>query len=280
MAVTKRTRFEVLRRDNHTCRYCGATAPEATLTVDHVTPVALGGTDDPSNLVAACRDCNAGKSSTAPDASLVEDVAQDALRWARAIKLAAERRSEAEEPMRQYVAEFDQKWRTWHFGSSKELIPRSGNWRNSIERFYELGVPLEELTRLVDVACGNERIKTDETWRYFCGCVWRYVKDIQESASEILAADESPTAEPEGIPDREWAFRLYTRGWWDGYFGCETGWLISDPLSAVVDRIPNAHLATMNEVGMIYSLNSEPGDLFETRLEETEAWLATTHGSK
>ena len=26
MAVSKRTRFEVLRRDSHTCRYCGQSA--------------------------------------------------------------------------------------------------------------------------------------------------------------------------------------------------------------------------------------------------------------
>lgn len=57
MAVSKRTRFEVLRRDNHTCRYCGQAAPDVKLTVDHVTPVALGGTDDPANLVTACAEC-------------------------------------------------------------------------------------------------------------------------------------------------------------------------------------------------------------------------------
>ena len=39
MAVSKRTRYEVLRRDNHACRYCGASAPDAKLTVDHVLPV-------------------------------------------------------------------------------------------------------------------------------------------------------------------------------------------------------------------------------------------------
>lgn len=54
MAVSKRTRYEVLRRDNHTCRYCGGSAPDVRLTVDHVLPVTLGGSDDPSNLVAAC----------------------------------------------------------------------------------------------------------------------------------------------------------------------------------------------------------------------------------
>ena len=86
MAVSKRLRFEVLRRDNHACRYCGGSAPDVTLTVDHVVPVALGGSDDPSNLVAACRDCNSGKSSVPPDAVLVSDVSQDALRWARAME--------------------------------------------------------------------------------------------------------------------------------------------------------------------------------------------------
>ncbi|MGC7224589.1 HNH endonuclease, partial [Mycobacteroides abscessus subsp. massiliense] len=43
MAVTKRLRYEVLRRDNYSCRYCGRSAPEVKLTVDHVVPVALGG---------------------------------------------------------------------------------------------------------------------------------------------------------------------------------------------------------------------------------------------
>lgn len=77
MAVSRRLRFEILRRDGHTCRYCGAKAPEAALTVDHVIPVALGGGDEPNNLVAACSDCNSGKSSVPADAAVVEDVDED-----------------------------------------------------------------------------------------------------------------------------------------------------------------------------------------------------------
>lgn len=56
MAISKRLRFEVLRRDNHMCRYCGRGAPDVALTVDHVVPVALGGHSDPTNLVTACVD--------------------------------------------------------------------------------------------------------------------------------------------------------------------------------------------------------------------------------
>ena len=41
MAVSKRLRYEILRRDNHTCRYCGESAPDVKLTIDHVVPVSL-----------------------------------------------------------------------------------------------------------------------------------------------------------------------------------------------------------------------------------------------
>ena len=36
-------------------------------TVDHIIPVAKGGTDDPENLVAACRRCNFSKQDKMPD---------------------------------------------------------------------------------------------------------------------------------------------------------------------------------------------------------------------
>lgn len=74
MAVSKRLRYEVLRRDKQTCQYCGARAPQTPLTVDHVVPRTLGGSDQPDNLVAACFDCNAGKSSSRPDDALTHAV--------------------------------------------------------------------------------------------------------------------------------------------------------------------------------------------------------------
>ncbi len=61
-ALTKKIRFEVFKRDSFTCKYCGAKAPEAVLAVDHIEPVAKGGTNDVLNLITACQSCNAGKS--------------------------------------------------------------------------------------------------------------------------------------------------------------------------------------------------------------------------
>lgn len=63
-ALPKKLRFEILKRDEFKCRYCGRTeADGATLHVDHVVPVSLGGRNDPENLATACADCNLGKSA-------------------------------------------------------------------------------------------------------------------------------------------------------------------------------------------------------------------------
>lgn len=71
-------RFDVLRRDGYTCRYCGRSAPDVPVHVDHVIPRVEGGTDDPSNLVTACQDCNLGKGvSPADRQSVARMVAND-----------------------------------------------------------------------------------------------------------------------------------------------------------------------------------------------------------
>ncbi len=61
MAVRKKDRFEVFKRDSFTCQYCGREAPEVVLQADHIHPKSKGGSDDISNLVTSCWDCNIGK---------------------------------------------------------------------------------------------------------------------------------------------------------------------------------------------------------------------------
>jgi 5-methylcytosine-specific restriction endonuclease McrA len=52
-------RREVLKRDNHTCQYCGSTKH---LTLDHVIPRSKGGQHTWDNVVTACEKCNSTKS--------------------------------------------------------------------------------------------------------------------------------------------------------------------------------------------------------------------------
>lgn len=63
MALSVRTRFEVFKRDDFTCRYCGKKSPEVVLEVDHIVPRAEGGSDDEMNLATSCWDCNHGKAA-------------------------------------------------------------------------------------------------------------------------------------------------------------------------------------------------------------------------
>jgi len=59
--IAQGVRFNVLRRDKFTCRYCGKGSPDAVLHLDHVKPYSIGGEDTEENLVTACQDCNYGK---------------------------------------------------------------------------------------------------------------------------------------------------------------------------------------------------------------------------
>lgn len=63
--ISPRVRFRVFKRDGFKCVYCNAKASEgATLEADHKISVKDGGTDEESNLVCACWDCNRGKGKT------------------------------------------------------------------------------------------------------------------------------------------------------------------------------------------------------------------------
>ena len=65
--ISLRLRFSVLKADGFRCHYCGRKASETRLQVDHIVPVALGGTNDPYNLVAACGSCNHRKGGRLPE---------------------------------------------------------------------------------------------------------------------------------------------------------------------------------------------------------------------
>lgn len=56
---------QILRRDGHTCAYCGKQAT----TVDHILPKSRGGGWTWGNLVAACVPCNSFKADRTPEES-------------------------------------------------------------------------------------------------------------------------------------------------------------------------------------------------------------------
>lgn len=58
-----RMRFEIFKRDNFTCQYCGRNVKEdgVKLQGDHIVPISKGGSYEIKNLITSCEDCNLGK---------------------------------------------------------------------------------------------------------------------------------------------------------------------------------------------------------------------------
>lgn len=72
-SLSKKIRFEVFKRDGFKCQYCGKSAPDVVLHIDHINPVSKGGSNDIMNLITSCSDCNLGKKDTPlNDNSIIE----------------------------------------------------------------------------------------------------------------------------------------------------------------------------------------------------------------
>jgi hypothetical protein len=205
--IPKRVRFEVLRRDNYTCRYCRSTSNE--LTIDHVTPVVLGGTDDPANLVAACRDCNGGKSSSTPDAATVAQVSDEHLRWAAAVKSAADRAIAGDAALAASVDGIREYWDACvpGFRQNQPRYRLPSDWRATIESLLAAGLPDVMILDSIDVA--TSRPNLDQVFRYMIGVANNKLAKLHEDARSSLA--EEP-ATPREDP--------LVSAYWEGYWAC------------------------------------------------------------
>lgn len=186
MALSKRLRYEILRRDNHTCRYCGGSAPDVKLTVDHVLPVALGGSDESTNLVAACADCNAGKSSSNPDQPLVDQVSDDAIRWTRAMSLAVQSISKDVDAAKRYRRKVWSAWREWD--SDARRLPNDADMMCSY--WHRAGVPVAMVIDAINIAWSNERVPARDTWRYTIGVMKNRIQKMEDRAHELIETGE------------------------------------------------------------------------------------------
>jgi hypothetical protein len=179
--ISKKLRFEVFKRDSFACQYCGATPPKVVLELDHVTPIASGGTDEETNLITSCFDCNRGKSD------------RDIANTAQPILKQLENQVEKIEQLKQYneylIAErtredgsiylIGRDWcnrfalphelDAWHFGPSREV---------SLRRFLRM-LPIVEIYAAMEIAFSRLPVidrNDDRTWQYFCGICWKTIK--------------------------------------------------------------------------------------------------------
>lgn len=181
--VSKALRFEILRRDNFRCHYCGSEASQTDLHVDHIVPQSLGGTNDPSNLVTACAECNSGKAGRTLDEPVLAAVDEKAQRYATAVEQAIAERRQVLTTEQQTTDAFRAEWNHW-----EPTEPLPAGFGDSVRQFMSAGLDWEDIVDSIEIAMSRLNIRGRENGRfeYFCGVCNRKIEDIRKRADEIM----------------------------------------------------------------------------------------------
>lgn len=173
-SISKKYRFEVFKRDDFSCQYCGRMPPTVTLEVDHILPVCEKGSDDKYNLITACFDCNRGKGG-----SLLEKVPQTLAKQ-------AEIQREREAQVKAYERMLKASQRRLNKSVSivenifRETFPDgefTSNFRQSVKRFIEKLTETEVCDSAHYSVSRMEGASPERAAKYFCGVCWGKIKD-------------------------------------------------------------------------------------------------------
>lgn len=172
MALSKRIRFEVFKRDGFKCQYCGNHPPVVILEVDHIQPKSKEGLDDINNLITSCFDCNRGKSNIEltqipktliENRELIEEKELQYLEYSKILKRIknriAKEVSELKDIFNNYYPEM------WF---SKSFI-------NSVTTFVE-NLGCDEAEKALHKSCSKITNDPRRALAYFCGICWRKIK--------------------------------------------------------------------------------------------------------
>lgn len=178
-ALSKKTRFDVFKRDAFTCQYCGRKPPQVVLQVDHVVPVAEGGDNEIVNLLTSCEDCNRGKGarklSSSPQ-SREEVVAREAERMEQTKAINAMLRK-IQRAIDHDISSLESRWIS--FFRSHHETPLHESDRVTLKTFLSK-LPVEHVHEAMDIAfrfSDYRRADEDSAWKYMCGVCWRWIKE-------------------------------------------------------------------------------------------------------
>lgn len=170
--LSKKTRFEVFKRDNFSCQYCGANPPKVVLECDHIKPVSKGGSDDLYNLITSCFDCNRGKSNI--------ELRKVALSVSDKHKILIEKDLQFKE-YQKLVRRLENKLRKEENSVSVIYTEWFENWelsdryKKSTVRMFIDKIGIIEVKDSMNKACS--KIKNEnQVLKYFCGICWNKIK--------------------------------------------------------------------------------------------------------
>lgn len=169
--ISKRTRFDVFKRDGFCCQYCGQKPPTVVLEIDHIHPVSEGGGNSKDNLITACFDCNRGKSNnlltTMPEslqerAQFLQEKQDQLKAYSRLLKSIKKQEAEAVGGVELAFQEY--------YGDMSFTV----KFRESVRQFLEK-LPYDVVENAMHRACNKTNDSSNAT-KYFCGICWNIIK--------------------------------------------------------------------------------------------------------
>lgn len=220
MAVSRALRFEILRRDQFRCHYCGVTPEQSELHVDHVVPQALGGTNDPSNLVTACAECNGGKAGRTLAEPVVAEVDEKAQRYALAVEQAIEERRQVLASEKQVQDDFRAIWDTW-----QPAQPLPAGFGRTVHQIMRAGLEWEDVIDSIEIAMSKQKLFGEDypRFKYFRGVCNRKIEAIRKRADDIMVQQKPAMM----ITEDQYYFAQRVAEYWERYAE-ETDLLLDD----------------------------------------------------
>jgi hypothetical protein len=178
-AISTRTRFEVFKRDEFTCQYCGATPPKVILHVDHIIPVSDGGKNKMDNFVTSCQSCNLGKSNISLN-SIPQSLKDKAMEI-------AEREKQILGYQKIMQAKYDRiEYESWRICDA--LIPDSSLHGFNIKNrqsivFFINKIGFFEVLEAAEIAYSKYSYNEKKCFLYFCGICWNKIKGEADGQS-------------------------------------------------------------------------------------------------
>lgn len=170
-------RFEIFKRDKFTCQYCGRTPPEVMLELDHIVPLSQGGSEEFSNLITSCFDCNRGKAGRPIGFTKIRgDLEQEMealTEKERQLKEYHRLRATIRKRQDKEIKLIDQKLNEASPATQKVCLSEHG--RESFRRFLTI-FPVEMVLDAVDIAIARVGMANpDDTIKYTYGILhnWR-----------------------------------------------------------------------------------------------------------
>lgn len=175
-SISKRTRFEVFKRDGFICQYCGSKPPQTILHLDHIIPVSKGGGNELINYITSCVDCNLGKSDKllsdkiAP-VQIVKDAEQERLLQLQELNKWLKSKRKMQDQWFRDVSDF---WLELEGEDPKQFII-SGNRADSVRVFLSK-MPCEEIIDALRIASCRKGVHSYGFFKFFYGVCWRKIK--------------------------------------------------------------------------------------------------------